>query len=451
MTSEELLHFYREGAGVSANEAASEIYDRYAARLAALATERIGPRLRRRFDADDVVQSAFRSFFVGAAADRYELGGPGDLWRLLAGITLNKLYGQIEKQTAAKRSPKREAYESHSLAQPLAPEPAASEIAAAEESLQTAIADLTPQEQELFASLVEGRSPEAIGELLGKSPRTVRRLLASVRQKIEARLLTDDKEGGAPALLGYEDIVLEELLGAGGMGKVFRARLKNSGKLVAVKALLKSRQTDRRAVLRFVQEARLLSRLHHPHIVGVRGLGRFPGGGYFLALDLVEGVDLEKRLARGPLPPEEMLRIARAVASAMTHVHDRGIVHSDLKPANVLLAKSGGVYVTDFGFACLLAADQSIPGVGGTAGFIAPEVLSGESPPTLASDIYSFGALLTRMSNSQEPQEFSIAMEKIAKRCLATRPSDRFATFGDVIAAMQSLKLSRRSSRTRRD
>ncbi len=102
--SYELLQNYQGGE----NEAATAIFDRYVERLLALARSRMGSRLKRRVDPEDIVQSAYRSFFVHAKNEEYRLARSGDLWRLLASITLNKLYGQIEKQTAAKRSFKRE-------------------------------------------------------------------------------------------------------------------------------------------------------------------------------------------------------------------------------------------------------------------------------------------------------------------------------------------------------
>src|SRR6187401_772610 len=100
MNSQELLQ--RVEAGDS--EAATAIFDRYVERLLALARTRVGAKLRRRIDAEDVVQSAYRSFFVHAVNHEYTLGEVGDLWRLLARITLNKLYSQVEKHTAARRN-----------------------------------------------------------------------------------------------------------------------------------------------------------------------------------------------------------------------------------------------------------------------------------------------------------------------------------------------------------
>ena len=115
--SNELLNKYQAGQ----SEAAAAIFDRYVDRLIALARARIGPKLKRRVDPEDVVQSAYRSFFVHAKNQEYRLARSGDLWRLLASTTLNKLYGQIERQTAEKRSIDREVTGESSARQPGSP------------------------------------------------------------------------------------------------------------------------------------------------------------------------------------------------------------------------------------------------------------------------------------------------------------------------------------------
>ena len=130
--SRELLRRYAAGEG----DAAEAIFDRYVERLLALARERIGPKLRSRVEAEDVVQSAYRSFFVGARDGEFELSESGDLWRLLASITLNKLYRQFEKQTAAKRSIHRETTLEASFEDLAQAEPSVAEIIAMGEQLQ---------------------------------------------------------------------------------------------------------------------------------------------------------------------------------------------------------------------------------------------------------------------------------------------------------------------------
>jgi RNA polymerase sigma factor (sigma-70 family) len=452
LNSQVLLELFQAGQ----SDAAAAIFDRYVVRLIALARARIGAKLQRRVDAEDVVQSAFRSFFVHAKADGYQLSLSGDLWRLLASITLHKLYGQIEKHSAARRTVRREAPANLSAANAVTPEPSPAEVVAALEQLHLAIRGLTPHEQAVLSRRLQGQSLSEVAAAIGKSQRTVRRLVAEAKRKIELRLLSQEKAAAPTAAppeptapLQFSNYVLEKLLGAGGMGKVFRARDKSTGRKVAVKALHKSRQTDRRAVARLVQEVQILSRLSHPNIVAVHGLGRFPSGGYFAVMDLVDGVDLERRLRQGPLPFAEAKQIIIQVASATHYAHEQGVVHCDLKPANVLLDKHGQACVTDFGFAFLYAgaspaAERSI---GGTAGFVAPEILSQESEPTPSADVYALGRLLETLlarasptHPSQRPEDGLLAKAHvISRRCLAEVPNQRFHTVNELVRELQAL------------
>jgi RNA polymerase sigma factor (sigma-70 family) len=240
--SQQLLQRYQDGQ----SEAAAAIFDRYVARLIALVRSRIGPKLRRRVDPEDVVQSAYRSFFIHAKDEKYQLTRSGDLWRLLASITLNKLHGQLEKHTAAKRSIDREAVADVSLANFKAPNHSGSEEVAIVEQLQLAIDGLSADERTVVTSRLQGQSIVEISSSISKSERTVRRLLAQAKRHLEQRLLTDDvpvitarkktpnrfTEPHAPLL--YSTYVLEQLLGAGGMGKVYRAIEKSTGRIVAV-------------------------------------------------------------------------------------------------------------------------------------------------------------------------------------------------------------------------
>jgi serine/threonine-protein kinase len=208
-----------------------------------------------------------------------------------------------------------------------------------------------------------------------------------------------------PVELRYDDLVLMSFVGQGGMGKVYRALHKSSGRFVAVKALRKDRQTDPVAVASFIREAAIVADLNHAHIVSVVGTGRFPSGGRFIVFDLIEGTDLESRIAAGDLSVESAMRIAAEVAEAVDFAHAKGVVHGDLKPANVLLDDAERAYVADFGFAQLLAAPspQIIRGVGGTRCYMAPEVQDGCYSPTPAIDVYGLGAVLFTMLTAKQP------------------------------------------------
>ncbi len=472
MNSQELLQLYQSGQ----TEAATAIFDRYVARLIALARRRIGPKLQRRVDAEDVVQSAYRSFFIHAKDGEYQLAESGDLWRLLAGITLHKLGRQIERQTAAKRSVAREEPADLAAANVAAPEPSAAEVIAVVEELQLAIRNLSPDERQALTANLQGQSIEEISGVIGKSGRTVRRILASAKRQLEQRLLSGGGAGqrSRPVLVGgrpmveteaplrYADYVLEQLIGAGGMGKVFRARDKRAGGQVAIKTLHRSRQSDERAVARFVQESQILAGLRHPNIVAVHGLGQFPGGGYFLAMDFIDGLDLHSRLLprplgegrgegfqQGPLPLDEIIAIAKQIATAMQYAHDRGIVHCDLKPANVILDKDGRAIVTDFGFATLIAASSpaTATSIGGTAGYIAPEILGGRTAPTPAADIFALGQLVIALATGDPPPATSAnplpaalgPLAPICRRCLAPNPLDRYNSMNELIRDLDSI------------
>jgi len=263
------------------------------------------------------------------------------------------------------------------------------------------------------------------------------------------------------APLPYSDYLLEEHLGTGGMGKVYRAKQSSLRRSVAIKALVKSRQHDRCAVERFIQEARIVAQLRHPNIVDVHGLGRFPGGGYFLVMELIDGEDLAVRIAREVLPVGEAVRITCEVAAAVEHAHEQGVIHCDLKPANVLIDRQGHVFVADFGLACLVkptAAD----GIGGTVGFIAPEQVDsdlGDIGP--ATDVFGLGALLYALLTARAPGDLSFPdqdcqrprirqfrsdvasnIEDLCSKCLAPHPKDRFQRANDVVIALQKCHIT---------
>ncbi|WP_425396461.1 sigma-70 family RNA polymerase sigma factor [Aeoliella sp.] len=406
-------------------QAAAAIYHRYGRRLQALVRNRLGPKLRRRIDADDVTQSTFRSFFLRAQAGEYQLGTPGDLWRLLASMATNKTRKQLERHRAARRDVYREQQASSSLLVCSPHTRTASEEVQAQEHLQLAVEKFNAEQRAVLEHALDGWSNGRIAAALGKSERTVRRILLHLREVLQmsgiASTPTDPRDL-SPTPLAYGDYVLEKLVGAGGMGKVFRARVKQTGETVALKALHKSRQTDHRAVERFVQEAQILEQLTHPNIVGVRGLGRFPSGGHFMVLEHVAGGDLQSRLASGPLSQRIALDLFRQIVEATAHAHRHGIVHCDLKPANVLVTSNGRALVTDFGFAYLLHAAAKTPAsLGGTLGFLAPELLRPGTAPTPTADVYSLGKLLQCMLKGDA------SLQGVIRRCVADDPARRYA------------------------
>jgi RNA polymerase sigma-70 factor (ECF subfamily) len=184
--SAELMARWREGD----EEAAGELFQRYAQRLLALAQSRLAAWLARHVDAEDVVQSAYRSFFTGARAGRYALERSGDLWRLLVAITLHKLHHQVERHTAGKRAAVRACPLGAGAAlaieeQVLAREPTPAEAAALADTLERVFRGLEPLQRRMVELRLQGCSLDEIAADVHRSERTVRRLLERIKERLE--------------------------------------------------------------------------------------------------------------------------------------------------------------------------------------------------------------------------------------------------------------------------
>ena len=199
---------------------------------------------------------------------------------------------------------------------------------------------------------------------------------------------------------------IRSLLGAGGMGRVYRALDPVLGREVAIKALGDALHTDSGSLRRFEREARLLARMSHPNIATIHGFELHDGAPY-LILERVEGQTLEERLRSGPLPLAEALTIAVQVAEGLAEAHGKGVIHRDLKPANVMLTSSGRVKLLDFGLA--KRADPGRVGdsvtmnpttgageILGTAPYMSPEQIKDEDLDE-RTDVWAFGCLLYKM------------------------------------------------------
>jgi hypothetical protein len=208
--------------------------------------------------------------------------------------------------------------------------------------------------------------------------------------------------------LGPYEIVSS--LGAGGMGEVYRARDTQLDRDVALKILPDSFAADPDRLLRFAREAKTLASLNHPHIAAIYGLE-----GRALVMELVEGEDLAARIARGAVPLDEALAIARQIGEALDAAHDAGIIHRDLKPANIRVRPDGAVKVLDFGLAKAIepaagsdpqASPQSrtltspvmtqMGVILGTAAYMSPEQARGRLVDRRA-DVWAFGVILHEM------------------------------------------------------
>ncbi|HSU82384.1 MAG TPA: serine/threonine-protein kinase, partial [Thermoanaerobaculia bacterium] len=162
------------------------------------------------------------------------------------------------------------------------------------------------------------------------------------------------------------------LVGTGGMGVVYRAEDTRLGRTVALKFLPPMLTPNPRAKARFLDEARAASALDHPNICTIYEIDETAEGQLYLAMALYEGETLRHRLARGPLPAAEALRIALQVAQGLAKAHHHGIVHRDIKPANLMITTDGIVKVLDFGIALLPDQALSAPLLG-TPGYMSPE------------------------------------------------------------------------------
>jgi RNA polymerase sigma-70 factor (ECF subfamily) len=193
--TEHLLTRYRAGD----EAAAQELFHRYAERLAALVRSRLSAALGRRLDAEDVVQSAFRSFFGGVGQDRFTFGRSGDAWRLLVTITLHKLHRQARRHRAGKRDLRQEESPAPKepgdpLAAALAREPAAAEAVAVAEEFQQCLATLAPRDRRIVELHLQGQADADVAAAAGCAERTVRRVRTDFRAELERRLLAEQED-----------------------------------------------------------------------------------------------------------------------------------------------------------------------------------------------------------------------------------------------------------------
>ena len=267
-------------------------------------------------------------------------------------------------------------------------------------------------------------------------------------------------------LRSHRDFLLRRLIGAGRMGKVYEAREHATGRAVAVKFLRNALLRHPGVVRRFIEEARTIARLRHPNIVGTQGLGRTPGGSYFIVMDLATGPDLARVGRERAIAVDEAVRWATDTCAALAHAHDRGVVHCDLKPANILLDEDGRVRVTDFGLARSLAGEPPWAAEG-TAPFMAPEQASPcWGPIDQRTDVYGIGAVLFALLTGRPPfvgrrlpdvlAEVAGAVPVVAPsrlrpgvpgsldtlcgRCLAKPCGERFPTVREVHSALVGVR-----------
>ena len=270
---------------------------------------------------------------------------------------------------------------------------------------------------------------------------------------------------------------IQEMVGAGGMGEVYRAKDTRLDRTVAIKVLPQHLSSNASLKQRFDREARTISSLSHPNICSLYDIGHQDGLDY-LVMEFVEGETLAQRLSKGPLNIELTLRYAIQIVEALDKAHKQGIVHRDLKPGNIMVTRSG-IKLLDFGLAklqqpvsqTLLSGVSALPTehreltaegtILGTIQYMAPEQLEGREADA-RTDIFAFGAVLYEMATgkkaftgksqasliaailSSDPQPMSTlqpltppALERVAQACLAKDPDDRWQTAHDVMLELK--------------
>ncbi len=261
---------------------------------------------------------------------------------------------------------------------------------------------------------------------------------------------------------------LLEVVGRGGMGTVFKARVHPSLEVVAVKVLGGSDRkpsSGRRA--RFRREILATARLNHPNVVRVRDAGH-AGPVEFMAMELVEGDDLERALASGKLALEERMSLGAQVVAGVAHAHERGVIHRDLKPQNVLLDSNGVPKVVDFGLAKIEEEDNRLTRTGsalGTPFYMAPEQFTGASTVDARADVFSLGVLLYELLTTERPfkgvnavevadrvrnheptaPSYMIAgipksVDAVIARAMAKKPDERYANAGELHADLEKAR-----------
>jgi tRNA A-37 threonylcarbamoyl transferase component Bud32 len=261
----------------------------------------------------------------------------------------------------------------------------------------------------------------------------------------------------APAELAgrFPQLEIFELIGHGGMGAVYKARQPGLDRVVALKILAPDRVRDSAFAERFGREARALARLSHPHIVGIHDFGEAEGLYYFI-MEYVDGASLREVMQAGRLSPNDALALVPQICGALQFAHETGVVHRDIKPENILLDRSGGVKIADFGLAKLLEPDRvdgvSLTGSGevmGTPAYMAPEQIEHPLDVDHRADIYAVGVVFYEMLTGELPLgrfdppsskvRMDIRLDRVVLRALAKEPTRRYQLASDVTADLESL------------
>jgi serine/threonine protein kinase len=270
---------------------------------------------------------------------------------------------------------------------------------------------------------------------------------------------------------------LEEKLGEGGMGVVYRGRHALLRRPTAIK-LLHVTKTNEASIARFEREVQLTSQLNHPNTIAIYDFGRTPEGIFYYAMEFLDGLDLERLVDRyGPMPEARTIHILLQVCGSLAEAHALGLVHRDIKPANIYLCQRGGmtdfVKVLDFGLVKALDAEKVLTltaadSITGTPMYIAPEGIENPSLVDTRSDLYAVGAVGYFLLTGKQPfnaanvvelcmkvvneapippsqllgKPITAELERIILCCLAKKQDSRFASANELADALRSCKVA---------
>jgi thiol-disulfide isomerase/thioredoxin len=291
-------------------------------------------------------------------------------------------------------------------------------------------ATLSPEERNLVAAYRQaraaGRPLDLNGLLAGPQPPAPARAPATLKSnpgvaaapQVDTAAFVPTGVPAVPRLGDFDDYELLEEVARGGMGVVFRAREKRLNRVVALKMILAGGLATPEEVRRFRLEAEEASNLDHPHIVPIYHVGECAGHHYF-TMKFIEGGTLNDLPRGGKADPRQAARILIDVAGAIHYAHQRGILHRDLKPGNVLIDKEGRPHVTDFGLVKHLGratGHQTRSGaILGTPGYVSPEQASARKDLTTASDVYGLGAILYDLLTGRPPFDAVTPIDTLMK------------------------------------
>lgn len=342
-TSECLLAEYEAGL----DEAAFDIYERYVARVIALARSRVPTGLSQYIEPEEVSQETFQVFFQ--LADRGEITWKraGDLWRLLAGIAVNKVRKQKEFLGAAKRDVGKQ------ISLTTEVEGQFDQLVAIElmDTLERILADEKPLARKVLKLKLKGFESSEIGKKIGRTPRTVRRIVEVLKSKIQDSLPElcgplNRKPKIDFRQYGVDEFDLLRMIGEGGFAKVYLGRERATGHQFAIKVLKKKWIGNPAVEKMFATELESLGELDHPNIVRVFGSGKLPHGNHFLVLELVVG----NPVGRGKGNPEQISVWIGQLKNAIGKIHSSDWTHGDIRLSNVLIDERQQLKLLDFGF-----------------------------------------------------------------------------------------------------